>query len=204
MACRRADVPAQSYTPAMAERRGAAQGDAGYTDLLGKRRVPKYDPILEAIGELDEATSALGIAKRAAREERTRRLIHQMQADLYQIMAELAFPPDYAQTLRITEEHLAWLDRTLAVVQAPFVSLMKFILPGASDGSAPLDMARAVVRTAERRISQVAHNGALPNPHTLAYVNRLSLVLYYLARAEDAAAGVDFDLAGSPSERAEA
>ena len=188
----------------MVERRGAAQGDAGYTDLLGNRRVPKYDPILEATGELDEATSALGIAKRAARDERSRRLIHQMQADLYEVMAELAFPPDHAQAMRITEEHLAWLDRTLEVVQAPFLSLMKFVLPGASDGSAPLDLARAVVRTAERRLAQVAHNRSMPNPNTLAYVNRLSLVLYYLARAEDSAAGVDFDLAGSPSERPEA
>ncbi|CAA9262616.1 MAG: hypothetical protein AVDCRST_MAG77-2758 [uncultured Chloroflexi bacterium] len=185
-------------------RRGSAQGDAGYTDLLGKRRVPKYDPVLEAIGELDEATSALGLARSAARGERTRRLVRQAQSDLYEVMAELAFPPAHAQAVRITEEHLRWLDRTVATVEAPFRSLMKFVLPGASDGSAPLDLARAVVRTAERRLARLLHDGLLPNPHALAYVNRLSLLLYYLARAEDAAAGVDFDLAGTLEERPEA
>lgn len=162
---------------------------------------------MEAIGALDEATSALGMAKRAAREERTRRLIQQMQADLYEIMAELSFPPEHAQAVRITPEHVQWLDRTVAVVRAPFASMTKFVLPGASDGSAHLDLARAVVRTAERRLAQLAQETALEmvkNPHTLAYINRLSLALYYLARAEDAAANVDLDLAGTPSERPEA
>lgn len=189
---------------AAAGRPGSAQGDQGYTDLLGKRRVPKHDPVLEAIGELDEATSALGVSKRAARQERTRRLVHQIQADLYEVMAELAFPPAHAQAVRITPEHIAWLDRILGVVQAPFQQMRQFVLPGASDASAPLDVARAVVRTAERRLARLAHEGALLNPQTLAYVNRLSLVLYYLARAEDAVAGVDFDLAASPQQRPEA
>jgi cob(I)alamin adenosyltransferase len=188
----------------MTERRGSAAGDTGFTDLLGQRRVRKDDPILEAIGELDEATSFLGLAKRAAREERTVRLLHQMQADLYELMAELAFPPEHAQAQRLTEAHLEWLDRTLATVQAPFQNIMKFVLPGASDGSAALDVARATVRTAERRLTALLHAGTLPNARSLAYVNRLSLVLYYLARAEDAASGVDLDLAGVPAVRAEA
>jgi cob(I)alamin adenosyltransferase len=185
-------------------RRGSAQGDAGYTDLLGKRRVPKHHPTLEALGELDTATSALGVAKRAARQSRTRRLLHQMQADLYDVMSELAFPPEHTTAPRITDAHLAWLDRTLATVQAPFAQLRSFVLPGASDGSAPLDLARAHVRTAERRLTRVHLDGDLKIAATLTYVNRLSLVLYYLARAEDAAAGVDLDLAGAPRERPEA
>jgi len=166
--------------------------------------VPKHHPLLEALGELDTATSALGVAKRAARGERTRGLLHQMQADLYEIMAELSFPPEHAQAQRITEEHVAWLDRTLAAVQAPFAQLRAFVLPGASSGSAALDLARAQVRTAERRLVRLMHDGDLKNAHTLTYVNRLSLVLYYLARAEDNAAGVDLDLAGAPRERPEA
>jgi cob(I)alamin adenosyltransferase len=187
-----------------AARRGSAQGDEGYTDLLGGRRVPKHHPILEALGELDTATSALGLAKRTTRQPRTRTLLHQMQADLYEIMAELSFPPDHAQAQRITQEHVAWLDRTLAAVQAPFAQLRAFVLPGASDASAALDLARAQVRTAERRLTRLHHDGDLKNALALTYVNRLSLVLYYLARAEDAAAGVDTDLAGAPTTRPEA
>src|SRR5688500_262799 len=106
-----------------AARRGSAAGDEGYTDLLGGRRVPKYHPVLEALGELDTATSLLGLGKRAAREERTRRLLHQVQADLYDVMSELAFPPEHAKAERISDEHVAWLDRTLAAVQAPFGEL---------------------------------------------------------------------------------
>ena len=182
-------------------RRGSAAGDEGYTDLLGGRRVPKYHPVLEAMGELDTATSALGLAKRAAREERTRRLLHQMQADLYDGMSELACPPGHAQAVRVTEAHVVWLDETLAAVQAPFTELRAFVLPGASDGSAALDVARAQVRTAERRLAQAHHEGELKNQRALVYLNRLSLVLYYLARAEDAAAGVDLELASAPRER---
>jgi cob(I)alamin adenosyltransferase len=67
-----------------------------------------------------------------------------------------------------------------------------------------VDVARAEVRTAERRLALLAHSGQLPNETSLVYLNRLSLLLYYLARAEDAAAGVDFDLAGAPETRPEA
>ena len=185
-------------------RPGSAQGDRGYTDLLGRRRVPKHHPIAEALGALDEATAAMGLARRAAKEERTRRLVQQAQADVYEIMAELAFPPDHAQAVRITEEHVARLNRTLAAVQAPFLSMRAFTLPGASDGSAPLDFARATVRRAERALVLVAHDGALKNERSLAYVNRLSGVLYYLARTEDAAAGVGAEPARAPRDRPEA
>lgn len=187
-------------------RRGSAAGDAGFTDLLGGRRVPKHAPLIEAIGRLDEATSALGLAKSAAGEGRTRRLIHQTQHDLYEAMAELALPPGHPQARRLTESHLAWLDRCVATVEAPFSAMTKFVLPGACPASAPLDVARATVRGAERQLVRLAHEGEgdAVNPHTLAYLNRLSLLLYYLARAEDAASGVDFDEAGAPAGRPEA
>lgn len=193
---------AQPQPPDESVRPGSAQGDAGYTDLLGGRRVPKYDPLMEAIGELDEATSVLGVARRAARQERTGGLVRQVQADLYELMAELALPPDHPKGQRITAAHVAWLDRCVAALRAR-VTLTRFVLPGASDASAPLDVARAKVRTAERRLAKLAHDHTRSNPHALAYANRLSLMLYYLARAEDLAAGADLDLAGTPAERPE-
>ena len=196
------------------------RGDAGQTDLLGHRRVSKDDPVVEALGALDEATSALGVAKCAAREVRTRRAIHQVQHDLYQLMADVASPADPARagtagtpptpgatrtrrTPRITADHVAWLDRGVAALQAEVDVPPKFILPGGCAASAAVDVARAVVRTAERRLAHVAADGALPGEHALPYANRLSLLLYYLARLEDLAAGVDFDLAAAPEQRSE-
>ena len=187
-----------------AGRRGSAAGDGGETDLLGRRRVPKHDPRIEAIGLIDEATSLLGVARAASAEERTRRLVQQIQQDLYDVMAELAFPPEHPQGQRLRAEHVAWLDRCTGRVQAPFLTLNAFVLPGACPGSAALDVSRAAVRTAERQLSRLSAAGLLPNATSLAYLNRLSLLLYYLARAEDAAAGVDFDLAGAPAARPEA
>ena len=181
----------------------AHRGDAGETDLLGHRRVRKDDPVVEALGALDEATSALGVAKQSAQEPRARRAIHQAQHDLYQLMADLATRPDGAPAVRITAEHVAWLDRGVAALQAAVPVPRKFVLPGGCAASAAVDYARAVVRTAERRLARLAHEGALRNAQALAYVNRLSLLLYYLARAEDAAAGVDLDLAGAPETREE-
>jgi cob(I)alamin adenosyltransferase len=189
---------------APAGRRGSAAGDAGYTDLLGRQRVPKSDPRIEAIGALDEATSALGLARSLAAEGRTRRLVQQAQQDLYEVMAELAFPPQHAQAVRLGPAHVAWLDRCVATVQAPFAGMTRFVLPGGCSASGAVDVARAEVRTAERRLALLAHSGQLPNETSLVYLNRLSLLLYYLARAEDAAAGVDFDLAGAPETRPEA
>jgi cob(I)alamin adenosyltransferase len=152
---------------------------------------------------LDEATSALGVAKCVAQEARTRRVIHQAQHDLYLLMADLATAPESSRAARITAEHVAWLDRGVATLQEAVHLPPKFILPGGCAGSAAVDVARAVVRTAERRLAHLASGGAVPDPYALAYVNRLSLLLYYLARAEDVAAGVDFDLAGSPASREE-
>ena len=99
---------------------------------------------------------------------------------------------------------MAWLDRCVATVQAPFAGLTRFVLPGGCRASGAVDVARAGVRTAERRLALLAHRGQLPNETSLVYLNRLALLLYYLARAEDAAAGVDLDLAGAPETRPEA
>jgi cob(I)alamin adenosyltransferase len=181
----------------------AHRGDGGETDLPGNRRVAKHDPLVEALGALDSATSALGAAKAAAREERTRRTIHQAQDDLYQLMSDLAARPESDRAVRITADHVAWLDRGVATLQRDVAVPTKFILPGGCAASAAVDLARALVRTAERRVTALATARQLANPHALVYVNRLSLLLYYLARAEDVAAGVDFDLAGTPTTREE-
>src|SRR5260370_310719 len=88
-------------------------GDDGYTSLLGAQRVPKYDARPDTFGTIDEATSALGLARAQTEDERVSALILHTQRDLYVLMAELATPPEHraAVGMRITAEHVAWLER---------------------------------------------------------------------------------------------
>lgn len=171
-------------------------GDTGQTDLLGGRRVAKYDATIEALGALDEATSALGVARHDVNRSEAGDVMRQAQRDLYELMAELALPVDHPKRVRVTADHLEWVERALKQLEEAVTIPAKFVLPGACPASAAVDFARAVVRRAERRVVQVVHAEADPNPHLLAYINRLSLLLYMVARAEDVHAGVDFDVAG--------
>ncbi len=172
------------------------RGDSGQTDLLGGRRVAKSDARIEALGALDEATSALGVARQGVQRPQAEAVLRQAQRGLYQLMAELAMPPDHPKRVRVTADRVEWIERALDELEAAVTIPAKFVLPGACAASAGVDFARAVVRRAERRVVEVAHAEAAPNPYLLAYINRLSLLLYMVARAEDVAAGVDFDIAG--------
>ena len=172
-------------------------GDEGLTDLLGPGRVPKYDPRVEASGDLDEASSALGLARALCRDPRTQALIRHVQHDLYLLMAEIATPAEQLARLpyRTTPAQVAWLDSTIAELETRVTLPRAFILPGAAPGSAALDLARTVVRRAERRTVRLVAEGTLPAGEVLRYLNRLSSLLFVLARYEEAATGVPFDIA---------
>ena len=166
-----------------------AKGDEGQTDLLGAR-VGKDDPRIELLGSLDEATSAIGLGRAHARAASTGERLIAAQRDLYQIMAELAFTdalrPD---ALRFPEERVAWLEAEIAAVADEVTLPPQFVLPGDTVGGAALDVARAVVRRAERAAVVLDRGGHVPNPQILRYLNRLSSLLFILARAEDAETG---------------
>ena len=83
-------------------------GDTGQTDLLGGRRVAKSDARIEALGALDEATSALGVARQGVQRPQTGEVLRQAQRDLYQLMAELAMPPDHPKRVRVTADRVEW------------------------------------------------------------------------------------------------
>jgi cob(I)alamin adenosyltransferase len=166
------------------------KGDEGYTDLLGDR-VAKYHPRPETFGTLDEATSFIGLARAMSGSERTRAILVDVQRDLYLMMAELAFAPDMQQKrYHITDEHVkrieAETDKLAAEVELP----PHFILPGDTVPGGALDVARTVVRRAERLAVRLAHEGEINNPDLLAYLNRLSSLLFILARFEDREAGI--------------
>lgn len=166
------------------------RGDDGYTDLLGGPRVPKYDLRPEALGTLDEASAALGLARATAQREETRHAILHVQRDLYLLMADIAtIEGKQAGKPRLTSEHVAALEQLIADLD-PKVSIPKqFVASGDSVAGATLDVARTIVRRAERVLARLAHEDALPSADGMVYLNRLSSMLFGLARFEDAATG---------------
>ena len=166
-----------------------AKGDTGSTDLLGER-VGKDDPRIDLLGALDEATSAIGLGRAHATIANWRELLIQAQRDLYQLMAELAFVDDLRpDAYRLPADRVAWLETSIAAVEATVQLPPQFVLPGDTVAGAALDVARTVVRRAERLAVALDRAGQVPNPEILRYLNRLSSLLFIVARAEDLAAG---------------
>ena len=166
------------------------RGDEGYTDLLGAR-VPKHHPRTDFIGTLDEATSQIGLARAQAASDRTKTILTGLQRDLYTMMAELAFVADVQMDqYRIGAEHLERIERETDALAGEVPLGREFILPGDTVPGAALDVARAVVRRAERAGAQLLHSGEFENASLLAYLNRLSSLLFILGRYEDQVAGV--------------
>jgi cob(I)alamin adenosyltransferase len=167
-------------------------GDEGYTGLLGKDRVPKYDLRPEAYGQVDEAQALLGMCRAGPLSQRGRELLIAIERDLYHMMAELATAPGVELPLpSVTAERVAWLEAVtdeLGRITGPFTD---FILPGDSQAGALVHLARTVVRRAERAVARLVHEGDLENAEVLRYLNRLSSFLFALARHEDVKAGVD-------------
>lgn len=167
------------------------KGDQGRTDLLGER-VAKDDPRIEALGSLDEATSSLGLARAVATTERAPPLLIEAQRDLYKIMAEIAFVPDLRpETYTLGPARVSWLETETDQITGEITLPREFILPGDTVAGAALDVARTVVRRAERNLVSLAGGGHTDNPQLVRYLNRLSSLLFVLARYEDAAQGIN-------------
>jgi cob(I)alamin adenosyltransferase len=165
-------------------------GDEGYTGLLGPGRVAKEDPRIEALGAVDEANAALGAARAHARSPEAAGLLLAVQRDLYELMSELAAAPQNAERFRaIDAQKVSWLetqvDRLTKIVEIP----REFIVPGDTVAGACLDLARTVVRRAERRVADLVHRGELANPQLLRYLNRLSSFCFVLELLENQTAG---------------
>jgi cob(I)alamin adenosyltransferase len=160
-------------------------GDSGYTGLLGAERVPKYASRVEALGHLDEATSCLGVARAATSDERARGLILAFQRSLYRLMAEVASTPETMTRLSVGAVSAADVDdleRISEELKREVEIGHRFIIPGESLPGASLDVARAVVRRSERQLARMVHEGEIANGEVLRFVNRLSDVLFVLAR----------------------
>jgi len=168
------------------------KGDDGSTGLLYGSRVSKADPAAEAYGTVDETVADLGIA-RALASEPLRGFLLQIQRELFVVGADLATNPDQRSKLQpgvslVTSEMVEGLEGEIdsRVEERPLPN--EFIVPGATPVSAALDVARVTCRRAERRAVALKEGGHEVNPEALRYLNRLSDLLFVLARA---AAGSD-------------
>jgi cob(I)alamin adenosyltransferase len=171
-------------------------GDQGYTKILGEGSVPKYDLRPEAYGTVDEATSFLGLVRAdSAAGERTKKLILTVQRDLWLLMGELAAAPGVKLPKRLEGERVAWLEAETDRLGTDMPPLNQFVLPGDTRISAWLDVARAVVRRAERCVARLVHEADLENDQILPYLNRLSSLLFALARYEEHQTGQKSTLA---------
>lgn len=160
-------------------------GDDGTTGLVDGSRRSKHDARMEAIGSVDEANSALGLAV-VALDGAHRAALLRVQNDLFDLGADLATPgEDFAtgpMSLRIVATQVDWLESAIDAANEHLAPLTSFILPGGSEASARLHIARAAVRRAERACVALAMQEPV-NPAALAYINRLSDYLFVLTRA---------------------
>ena len=178
------------------------KGDDGTTSLWYGGRVPKHDTRTEAYGTLDEAISALGVARALCGDIYESTELHddilRLQDDLFIAGAELATAPEASDRLedgvsRVTAEMVTWaeerIDHYMDLVELP----PQFVIPGGTTLSATIDVARTVIRRAERRISQLATDGEIAGDALLHFVNRASDLAYAMARFADVADPVLFE-----------
>jgi cob(I)alamin adenosyltransferase len=176
-------------------------GDDGYTSLLGPDRVPKYSSRPSAFGTLDEASSVLGLARALCPKAEVKGYIYELQKGLYTLMAELATPASNQEKVpfRATEKDVERLEEISNGIKKRVVIGQKFVVPGETICGATLDVARTVIRRGERLIVRLAHDGEVENAFVLAWVNRLSDVVFVLARFCDEYCADQRDNEGSMS-----
>lgn len=168
-------------------------GDAGQTALFGGGRVSKADPRVAAYGEVDELNAALGAVVACEPVELERDLLLSVQRDLFAIGGRLA-SPDPAKVgkalekAQVTPERVAALEAAIDRADAELTPLSAFVLPGGTMKGALFHVARTVCRRAERAVVALAREQAVP-PEALAYLNRLSDLLFTLGRLANARAG---------------
>jgi len=166
-------------------------GDAGDTGLLDGHRVSKAEPRVDAYGEVDELNACLGLVLSAGIDTDLAEMVVQIQRELFSLGASLADPTSRAAghaKASVVEADVQRLEGWIDRLETELEPLRKFILPGGSSAAAATHLARAVCRRAERRMAALGIDavGAVP----FMYVNRLSDLLFTLARALNARAGV--------------
>lgn len=168
-------------------------GDDGTTSLGDMSRTSKNDPRLEAFATVDETNSFIGVAKLHIEDTVILNILTQIQNDLFDVGADLCTPvidEPKVQPLRVTEKQVVYLESFIDVYNAQLESLRSFVLPAGTAASSHLHVARTVARRAERLTWNAIHQfGEGVNKLTAKYLNRLSDLLFVLARYENRSVG---------------
>jgi cob(I)alamin adenosyltransferase len=166
------------------------RGDDGTTGLLGGGRVPKDHPRIEALGAFDELNVEVGAARMLAGDEEARELLLAVQSSLVAVMGEIAGTGEEAAAkgrrryARLAPEDLGRLDRALEALESRSPRLEGWATPGGTPEALALDRARVAARRAERRLA-AKEAAAAVRPLLLQWTNRLSDVLFIMARAAE-------------------
>lgn len=162
-------------------------GDEGQTSLISGVRVSKCSPRVEAYGDIDELNAALGMARNHVKDTELLDIIIRIQNDLFIVGADLASPPDI-NVPRISAQRVEELENIIDKLLEELEPLKEFILPSGSPGGSYLHFCRTVSRRAERRIVSLIEQEDI-NTVSLIYVNRLSDLLFVMARVENKRSG---------------
>jgi cob(I)alamin adenosyltransferase len=169
-------------------------GDKGETGLIGGTRVSKSALRVEAYGEVDELNAFLGYARAKVTDESIKEQLSVIQRDLFAIGAQLADPRGQiekkAEKAGVDDARVKELEAIIDRYDATLPPLRSFILPGGAEAGAILHLARGVCRRAERRVVALSKEAPIP-PVLIAYINRLSDLLFTMARAANRKAGVE-------------
>ena len=165
-------------------------GDSGETMLLFGGRISKSDPRAEAYGEVDTSVSAMGLARALSKDDFIKTTLLKIQREMFTVGSELATSPDKWNSLRskyavVTADMVSNLEEIIDRLQGDIEMPPEFIVPGGSPGSGALDLARSMVRTAERRVVALSETGEIKNREVVRYLNRVSDLLFIMARYED-------------------
>ena len=167
-------------------------GDKGQTGLIGGVRVSKADLRVEAYGAVDELNSSLGFARSICTSQEIRSRTEEIQRTLFRVGSALATPPESRKGEQsITQQDVETLTRLVHQIEETEGVLSDWSLPGAHTESAAYEVARTVCRRAERDTVRLASNGGDVNPELLAYLNRLSDLIWLFGRLIEVNAGVD-------------
>ena len=166
-------------------------GDRGETSLGDGSRVSKLDMRIGAFGTVDEVNAQIGLALACDLPADFRPVLQRVQNELFDVGADLSVPYEVDDgRLRVTDDRIAALERECDRFNADLPELKSFVLPGGGEAAAQLHVARTVCRRAEREALATSHEVEI-NPLVIVYLNRLSDLLFILARAANAAAGRD-------------
>lgn len=168
-------------------------GDKGQTSLFSGERVDKFAPEVAAYGEVDELNAVLGLARAYSQQEEIGKDLDRIQSQLFVVGGDLATRrgSDHAvrKRVEVTPDETRFLEETIDRYEATLPPLRNFILPGGSPAGAALHLARTVCRRAERKVAALVSEGKA-SEEVLVYLNRLSDLLFVLARAENHRSGI--------------